>query len=186
MEKKFILTTELISLNENLFKYFKKSSRGISFELVITSAFPEGWYEKSEQFLRFAGTVSKEKVKKIKGIEVFTIMDLMSECASGVIKKYYSDYPLNEFRVVDDIPEYDVILKGHFFKPYTLYIKLRPPISTLTIKPLEEGLEEIKNKDVKDVKKEVKKGWNVFGFLKFLKDRLKVKKQYEKNNNSVD
>jgi len=149
MEKKFILTDELISLNENLFAYFK--SKGIYFELVIASVFPEGWYEKFEQFLRFAGTISKEKVKKIKGIEVFTIMDLMSQFTLYVIKKYYSDLFLSEFMIFDDISEYD--LKRFYFKPSTLYIRLRPPISTLTIKPLEEGLKEIKNKDVKDVKK---------------------------------
>lgn len=175
MEKKFILRSDLfgtLMFHENLFAYFK-TSKGIYFELIIASVFPEGWYEKSEQFLRFAGTVSKEKVKKIKGIEVFTIMDLMSEFASSIIKKYYSDYPLNEFMIVDDIPEYVLKKKRFYIKPSALYIKLCPPISTLTIKPLEEGLEEIKNKDVK---KEVKKGWNVFGFFKRLKDRLKVKK----------
>ena len=150
MEKKFILTTELISPNENLFKYFKKSSRGISFELVIASVFPaifsdrSDFSDRSEQFLRFAGTVSKEKVKKIKGIEVFTIMDLMSQFASSIIKKYYSNYPLNEFMVVDDIPEYVLKKKRFYIKPFALYIKLCPPISTLTIKPLEEGLEEVK------------------------------------------
>jgi len=171
MEKKFILRSDLfgtLMFHENLFAYFK-TSKGIYFELVIASVFPEGWYEKSEQFLRFAGTVSKEKVKKIKGIEVFTIMDLMSQFTLYVIKKYYSDYPLNEFMVVDDIPEYALKKKRFYIKPYTLYIILRPPISTLTIRPLEE----IKNKDVK---KEVKKGWNVFGFFKGLKDKLKVNK----------
>jgi len=99
MEKNFILRGGLfgsLMFHENLFTYFK-TSKGIYFELVIASVFPEGWYEKSEQFLRFAGNVSKEKVKKIKGIKEFTIMDLMSEFASDVIKKYYSDYPLNEF-----------------------------------------------------------------------------------------
>jgi len=169
MEKKFILTTELISKNENLFKYFKKSSRGISFELVIASVFPEGWYEKSEQFLRSAGSVLKRKAKQVKGIEEITILDIIDNFATSVMKKYYWYYSLYEFRVVNDLLQYDVILNGHFTKPYTLYIKLRPPISTLTIRPLEE----IKNKDVK---KEVKKGWNVFGFFKGLKDRLKVKK----------
>jgi len=171
MEKNFILRSDLfgtLMFHENLFAYFK-TSKGIYFELVIASVFPEGWYEKSEQFLRFAGTVSKEKVKKIKGIEVFTIMDLMSQFTLYVIKKYYSDYPLNEFMVVDDIPEYALKKKRFYIKPYTLYIRLRPPISTLTIRPLEE----IKNKDVK---KEVKKGWNVFGFFKGLKDKLKVNK----------
>ena len=139
MEKSFILTSSLFESlisDENLFAYFK-TSEGIYFELVIASVFPEGWYEKSEQFLRFAGTVSKEKVKKIKGIEVVTMRELMNEFARRVIKKYYSDYPLNKFIVVDNIPKDDVILNGHFIKPYILYIKLCPPKSTLKIKPLE-------------------------------------------------
>jgi hypothetical protein len=172
MERKFILTTELIALGENLFEYFKKSSKGIYFELVIASTFPEGWYEKSEQFLRSAGSVLKTKAKEIKGIEEITILDLINNFASSVIKKYYSDYPLYEFRVVNDIPQYDVILRGNFIRPSTLYIKLRPPISTLIIKPLEEGFKEIKL----DVKKEVKKEWSIFGFFKGLKDKLKVRK----------
>jgi hypothetical protein len=156
MEKKFILTTELIALGENLFKYFKKNSKGISFELVIASVFPASCHDRSEQFLRFAGTVSKEKVKKIKGIKEFTIMDLMSQFASSIIKKYYSDYPLYEFMVVDDISEYDVIMKRYYIKPSILYIKLLSPISTLTIKPLEESKPDVKKKVVALLNKAVK------------------------------